>query len=41
VPDCTRARTELGLVPTTSLDEAIRRTMLHSLHRDATDDATG
>ena len=41
VPDCTRARTELGLVPTTSLDEAIRRTMLHSMHRDATDDATG
>jgi len=41
VPDCTRARTELGLVPATSLDEAIRRTMLHSMHRDATDDATG
>lgn len=41
VPDCTRARMELGLVPTTSLDESIRRTMLHAMHRDATDDATG
>lgn len=28
LPDCSRARTELGLCPTTSLDEAIRRTML-------------
>ncbi len=28
IPDCRRARIELGLVPTTSLDESIRRTML-------------
>jgi len=28
VPDCWRARTELGLVPATSLDESIRLTML-------------
>jgi dTDP-glucose 4,6-dehydratase len=28
VPDCRRARTELGLVPATSLDESIRLTML-------------
>jgi dTDP-glucose 4,6-dehydratase len=41
VPDCTRARVELGLVPTTGLDEAIRRTMLHAMHRDAAGDATG
>jgi nucleoside-diphosphate-sugar epimerase len=27
VPDCTRARTELGLRPETGLDQAIRRTM--------------
>jgi dTDP-glucose 4,6-dehydratase len=31
VPDCTRAREELGLVPTTSLDESIRRTLSAAL----------
>jgi len=31
VPDCQRARTELGLVPATSLDESIRRTMLAAM----------
>lgn len=31
VPDCTRARNELGLRPATGLDDAIRRTMLATL----------
>jgi dTDP-glucose 4,6-dehydratase len=34
VPNCSRARTELGLAPATSLDDAIRRTMLAARARD-------
>jgi dTDP-glucose 4,6-dehydratase len=41
VPDCTRARVELGLVPATSLDEGIRRTMLHALEAGATGGSRG
>jgi len=41
VPDCTRARVELGLVPATSLDEGIRRTMLHALETGATGGSRG
>jgi len=36
VPDCRRAREELGLVPTTSLDESIRMTMLAALDDGST-----
>jgi nucleoside-diphosphate-sugar epimerase len=34
VPNCSRARTDLGLAPATSLDDAIRRTMLAARARD-------
>jgi dTDP-glucose 4,6-dehydratase len=34
VPNCSRAREELGLAPATSLDDAIRRTMLAARARD-------
>ena len=36
VPDCRRAREELGLVPATSLDESIRLTMLAHLKEQPT-----
>jgi dTDP-glucose 4,6-dehydratase len=36
VPNCGRARSELGLKPATSLDEAIRRTMLAHLKEQPT-----
>jgi len=36
VPDCRRAREELGLVPATSLDESIRMTMLAAIEDGST-----
>jgi len=36
VPDCRRARAELGLVPATSLDDSIRMTMLAALKLGST-----